>query len=437
MRIRTRFFLAFLIAGLGVVLITALLAAAGFNRGLDQYLADRRVERLAVLAEQFGAYYEMHRRWPGRFDRVPGIRSAHFKDRGLVLLDAQRDPVVGNLSPGKRYVTAPVMVGDEAVGFLAHPHSQPNFDPVDENFRKQQYIYLLLASGLALGLALLVSWWLARQLVQPILRVARFSQDLAAGAYDKRLPAGRSDEIGELVGAINHLATALGQAEHARDRWLADISHELRTPIAILRGEIEALIDGIRQPDKTRLDSLHQEVRHLQKLLDDLHMLALADAGTLRYHFEDVDLAAIVRSQTDLFERPLHAAGIKLGVDLEQPAMLRGDPERLRQLVANLLSNSLKYTRAEGEVRVSLHHNQGRLRLAVADSAPGVALPERDRLFERLYRVERSRNREQGGSGLGLAICRRIVEAHGGDILAQAAAEGGLEIVVSLPEEKL
>tara|TARA_R100000322_G_scaffold169367_1_gene141387 strand:- start:932 stop:2245 length:1314 start_codon:yes stop_codon:yes gene_type:complete len=437
MRIRTRFFLAFLVTGLSVVLITALLAAAGFSRGLDQYLGQRRVDRLEVLVEQFGAYYEMHRRWPAQFERVPGIRSGHFKGRGLVLLDRQRKPVIGEPERNRRYLSVPVMFDGAIVGYLAHPHSQPNFDPIDENFRNQQFSYLLLASALALLIALLVSWLLARQLVRPILRVAGFSKHLAAGDYDKRLPAGRTDELGELMTAINHLAEALGQAEHARDRWLADISHELRTPIAILQGEIEALIDGIRQPDSARLNSLHQEVKHLQKLLNDLHTLALADAGTLRYHFEPTDLAAIARSQTDLFERPFASAGLRLETDLPAAAMLRGDPERLRQLVANLLSNSLKYTRPEGVVRVSLSKQGKHWRLIIADSAPGVPLPERRRLFERLYRVESSRNRSEGGSGLGLAICQRIVEAHGGEITATEAELGGLKIDISLPEEQL
>lgn len=434
MRIRTRFFLAFLATGLSVVLTTAMLAAAGFNRGLEQYLAERKEIRLESMAEHFAVYYAQNRRWPGQLSEVPGIQADHHMIRQLALLNAQKQPVAGELNPDTRYVTVPLLFGGDPVGYLAHPRWTPVYDPIDERFRDQQLSYLLLASGVALLLSLLVSWWLTRHLVQPVLRVVNFTRQLATGDYEQRLSTKRSDELGQLMLAIDHLAETLGHAERARDRWLADISHELRTPIAILRGEIEALIDGIRQPDSNRLNSLHQEVRHLQKLLDDLHLLALADAGTLRYQFETVDLAEIVRSQTDLFGRYFQAQSIALDIDLEQPANLNGDPERLRQLIANLLSNSLKYTAAGGKVQIVLKRIGPNWQLVIADTAPGVPAADCDRLFERLFRLESSRNRTQGGSGLGLAICQRIVEAHSGKIHARVSDLGGLHVEITIPE---
>ena len=435
MHIRTRFFLAFLITGLSVVLTTALLAATGFNRGLEQYLADREEMRLQRLTDHLSAYYDVHRAWPKQIADVPGIQGDRRMTERLTLLDAQKRPIVGAFRPRERYVSVPVVVDGDVVAYLAHPRWEPNFDPVDERFRDKQLSYLLMASGIALLMALLVSWWLARQLVRPLLRVASFSQHLATGDYGQRLASSRTDELGQLMRSIDHLAETLGQAELARDRWLADISHELRTPIAILQGEIEALIDGIRQPDDAHLNSLHQEVRHLHKLLDDLHLLALADAGTLRYQFEDTDLAEIVGSQADLFRRFLQDKQLSLELVLPDSAKLTGDPERLRQLIANLLSNTHKYTEAGGKVRVELKKGDGYWQLGVSDTAPGVPPEACDRLFERLFRMENSRNRAQGGSGLGLAICQRIVAAHGGAINARPSDLGGLHIDISLPEE--
>lgn len=436
MRIRTRFFLAFLVTGLSVVATTALLAAAGFSSGLQQYLGERKALRLQALAEHFVVYYQQHQDWPGDIQVIPGVQADHRMTEQLLLMDADKQPITGPFDSQERYITVPITIAGQPVAYLAHPQWVPVFDPIDQRFRNQQLSYLLLASAVALLLSLLVSWWLARHLVRPLLQVASFSKQLATGDYEQRLGSRRADELGQLMQAIDHLAETLGHAERARDRWLADISHELRTPIAILQGEIEALIDGIRQPDAARLESLHQEVRHLQKLLDDLHTLALADAGTLRYQFQTVDLGSVIESQVSLFERYFQARQVSLELDLAAPATLWGDPGRLRQLLVNLLSNSLKYTAEGGRVRIALSHQETRQGplwcLSIADSAPGVPAEDCPRLFERLFRLESSRNRAEGGSGLGLAICQRIVEAHGGKISARVADFGGLHVELTI-----
>ncbi|HEY5973808.1 MAG TPA: ATP-binding protein, partial [Geobacteraceae bacterium] len=257
----------------------------------------------------------------------------------------------------------------------------------------------------------------------------------AAGDYSTRVPVVSTDELGQLAGDFNTLALTLAQNEQARRQWVADISHELRTPLAILRGEIEALQDGIRKPSPDSIRSLHGEVLRLGRLVDDLYQLSLSDLGALQYRRERLDLAVLVGDVVSAHRAEFTANNIGLSASLpaDGTAQLLGDPERLHQLFANLLANSLKYTAAGGELRIAMTCDGCTVSIDFQDSAPGVTDTDLERLFERLYRVEASRNRATGGAGLGLAICRNIVEAHQGTISARPSPLGGLWVRVELP----
>ena len=269
----------------------------------------------------------------------------------------------------------------------------------------------------------------------PIEQSAALARRLSDGEYQARLPEQRDDELGELIRSMNRLAHSLAESSTARERWLADISHELRTPVAVLQGELEALVDGVRDADPARLASLHQEVLHLRRLLDDLHDLALADAGALRYRFTRLDLKALLEDALQAMSGRLADHALMVSLQVAAGALIiEGDATRLRQLIDNLLDNSIKYTDRGGRIEITLEKAARGIRLAIADSAPGVAEQNHEKLFERLFRVESSRNRALGGAGLGLALCRRIAEAHGGNITATGSPLGGLLITVSLNE---
>ena len=299
--------------------------------------------------------------------------------------------------------------------------------------------YALIAL-LTLLISALASLLLARRLLRPIRRIAAAAKDLGAGRYATRIQADRNDELGRLAGDFNHLAAALERNEQARRRWVADISHELRTPLAILRGEIEALLDGVRQPSPDRLQSLHGEVLGLGKLVDDLYELALSDLGALDYQRETLDLAEIIDETVESFGSRFAAKGLQLINRVQGPLPLTGDHRRLQQLFTNLLENSRRYTDPGGRLEITLDADAGEAdgcyHLLLQDTAPGVpdqALPQ---LFERLYRVDKSRSRDLGGAGLGLAICRNIVAAHGGHIEAADSTLGGLALRIRLPADK-
>jgi two-component system, OmpR family, sensor histidine kinase BaeS len=222
--------------------------------------------------------------------------------------------------------------------------------------------------------------------------------------------------------------------EGARRRWIADISHELRTPLASLRGEAEALLDGVRPLNRAAVISLHEDMLRLNALVDDLHLLAMADLQSLPCRLADTDAVDLVRDTVRRFESRALAAGLTLICDAMPPHLIvLWDPARIEQLLSNLLENSLRYTDAPGRVEVALKAVGDEVQLSVADSAPGATAADLARLFEPLYRADEARGRHNGGSGLGLAICKAIAQAHGGRMAAQPATLGGLLITAVLP----
>jgi two-component system sensor histidine kinase BaeS len=233
---------------------------------------------------------------------------------------------------------------------------------------------------------------------------------------------------------VNRLADALGRNRTAQRRWMTDIAHELRTPISVLKGEIEAAIDEVRPPDRRMLLSVEEEIGQLSALVDDLQALALADAGALSIRKERADLGALARQALAAFEQRLTARGIHLDIETVGDLRVMVDPQRIRQLLHNLLDNGCKYVEEQGRMHLRLKRVGDRVELSLDDSGPGVDGAQLQRLFERFYRVEQSRARSTGGSGLGLAICSNIVEAHGGKIWAVHSEMGGLGLRLTLPE---
>jgi two-component system sensor histidine kinase BaeS len=284
-----------------------------------------------------------------------------------------------------------------------------------------------------LAIAMVAAFALARWLLEPVHALAAGTRALAAGDYDRRIAVERHDELGNLAEDFNHLAAALDQHRDARRRWGADIAHELRTPLSVLRGEIQALQDGVRAATPAALDSLNAECERLGALIEDLYQLSLADAGALEYRFDTIDLGELARDAVELQHRACAEAGLALESAIAGNIFVRGDARRLAQLIDNLIANARRYTDAPGRVRVEVASARDVARLIVEDTPPGVPTEALPRLFDRLFRVESSRSRSAGGAGLGLAICRAIVEAHDGSIAAAPSALGGLRVTVELP----
>jgi two-component system sensor histidine kinase BaeS len=308
-------------------------------------------------------------------------------------------------------------------------------DAVEAAFLRRQYLGIAVLAGALLALGLLGARWMAGRWVRPLLGIQEATARIARGELTIRLPTTRSDEIGDLIRNINSMAEGLEHLETARRRWIAEISHELRTPLTVLRGEIDALAEGIRPLTLEAVGSLREEALRLGAMVDDLHLLAMADLNALPCYFMECDALQLTQRVQQRFDRRARAAGIYLELTMpaENALPVYWDSQRMEQVLANLLDNSLRYTDAPGRVRLTIQRQQERVLLLVDDSKPGVPAADLGRLFDPLYRSDSARGRHRAGSGLGLAICAALVRAHGGRITAAASELGGLSILVDMP----
>ena len=452
--ITVKLFLAILATCIVVALAMGAAVRYSFDSGFDDYIRERETQRLDSLTQALAADYaeaggwgfltEDGERWDRNLRLWRDSRSGdHDRDRTrgplsrITLLDADGGWLAGpHVQQDPALRRRPVIVDGRSVGWLLSPPPMPLTvnDEIDRRFQDRQLRATWVIVGLSVLLAALVSLLLARVLLVPVQRIAQATRRLADGDFDIRVRVGAPDELGRLARDFNRLAHSLGRNARLRRELMADMSHELRTPLAVLRGEIEALQDGLRPPDEAALASLAHELERLNRLVDDLRELSLADAGALDYRMQSLDLSALLQRALDTVRERYARAGLVLEQEVAPGLQLSGDARRLEQLLANLLENSLRYTDSPGRVRVRAHAGEGSIQLEIADTAPSVESDQLPRLFDRLYRVEASRSRQHGGSGLGLAICRSIVQAHGGEITAAGSDLGGLALRVVLPQ---
>lgn len=468
--------LAFLGLTVLVLFATLTLARWSFERGFLDYVNALELERLELAASDFAQeYVTADGSWstlsPRRFDRLmqrsgspqphagpgpdtdrprfdrgsaerpppgmPGPPPGRSSPRGppTAVLDLDGLYIVGQefaMLSGDT-IRVPILVDGAAVGTLvSRPRRQFNSQP-ETAFARQQLRASWLIGAASLLLALIVSIILARGLLAPIRRMISSVGQLSDGDFTVRLNEARTDELGQLMGDLDRLGTTLEQSQSSRRRWLADISHELRTPVTVLTGELQALKDGLRQFDQQQANSLDQEVQRLRFLIDDLYELSVSDVGGLRYEFSSVDLGGLLESVIESIRERASDQGIEIVSQLVNGVRINADANRMGQLLHNLFENSMAYTDAPGRMEVTLSKVDGLARMEIHDTPPGVSEVDCDKLFDPLFREEGSRSRRTGGAGLGLAICRNIVEAHDGEITALPSPLGGLCIRIDVP----
>jgi two-component system sensor histidine kinase BaeS len=304
--------------------------------------------------------------------------------------------------------------------------------PLELAFLEEQTRAICLAGFCVFALAGLISFFLSKHFLAPIKKLTQAARELSSLNFGTQIDVRTSDELGQLANTFNSMAQALEKNEILRKQWTSDVAHELRTPLAVLRGEIEAMQDGVREISSERLGSLHDETDRIGKLVDDLHLLFVADSKNLVQQKHPVKPLAILRDVIGTFETRLTQAGIQLEAHSieDQSAVITGDEDRLRQLFANLIENTIRYTNSPGVLRINHYCSLQKLTLVFEDSPPGVPSEALDRVFDRLYRVDKSRSWALGGSGLGLSICKEIVSGHGGAIRAANSSLGGLLISI-------
>ncbi len=457
-RLFHKLFLAIVAVSLASIVLLAIGAQWYLQHSFVRFLNEERAQRTSALAGQLAGHYATHGGWqalqhsPRAWRRTlraaaastesarddgasPPPRPPHAGRHrgGLALFDAERRLVAGNAAPPEDMELTPVILEQRTIGWIGSLPLRRPAAPREMRFARRQLTILSAGAAIACLLSIAVAYGLARRLAAPIRAIGDGARSLAAGDFGARVTVPGSDELGRLGADFNVLARTLERNESARQRWFADVSHELRTPLTILRGELEAVRDGIRPLDGALVESLDQETARLEDLIEDLYLLARADLGSHDYAFAPTSLASIVCACLSRFAHRIEQAGLRYDYDLDSRVLANVDERRLAQLVENLLENCVRYVAAPGTIRVTVGVRDKLAELCVEDSGPGPAQADLDGLFDPLVRGEASRSREHGGAGLGLAIARRIAEAHGGNIGAERRDAGHFAIVVRLP----
>ncbi|QCO54524.1 HAMP domain-containing protein [Pseudorhodobacter turbinis] len=360
-------------------------------------------------------------------------------EKRLVLLESGGMLILGDINRSARYERRPVCAQNDCTGTgllgyigLNAPVAQGNES--DAFFLRGQYLSLALSALIAIAISAIAAYIIARQLLGPIRRLETGAKTMASGNYAARIRQDRTDELGQLIGHYNTLAATLEQTAKTEREWISNTSHELQTPLAVLRAQIEALQDGIRQPDEKTLTEMHAALMRLSRLVQDIKTLSYAREAEQTTYLIQENLSQMAREAAEMARPKLTAKRIELDLDLPSKLMVPCDRGQIGQVIDNLLENAARYTDGPGRVRVSLHEDEGGALLTVDDTPPAAPASDLHRFFDRFFRVEGSRSRAYGGSGLGLSVCKAIVEAHGGTISAGHSDMGGLQIAIHLPK---
>lgn len=351
----------------------------------------------------------------------------------LSLYDEKHQFVVGE--PSDNPVSyRPIVVKNQVVGYLGLKPVLDQDDALSINFFSNQKRYLLLVYGLTILASLIASLLLATYFKQPIQRLLNGTRELTKGNYQHQVKVNRNDELGDLSQELNQLAVILDQHETSRRQWVADTSHELKTPLAVLQAQIEAMQDGIRKPTPEHFASMLRQVNSLKKLTKDLADLAQAEAQQLNVYLTEINPWDVVLQEIENFKPKFEQADLQITAQGEGET-LQLDIDRFKQIMVNLLGNSIRYTEAGGQVQVHTEQNATQWILYVDDSPFGLTAEQLARLGERFYRVDDSRTRATGGTGLGLALSVKMAKALGGELSFEHSPLGGLRCKLTFPKQ--
>jgi signal transduction histidine kinase len=445
-----------------VVVVVTVLSMGGFaaiasSREVTRYVSRGGMMGLNDLVSSLEAYYQQFGTWQG----AEILLTAHMGMGGQNRMgmgagsQANDAPIHLILSDGSGMILVDTLPQDNRVKltrlelFRAIPLNQRDGKVIgylySENLSTFQPELLrpliqrlnaaavragLIGGGIALLLALLLGYWF----MKPVMALSKAASALGKGDLSQRVPVSGGDELARLGKTFNDMGASLQQAEQSRKNMTADIAHELRTPLSIQRAAVEAMLDGVYPVNRETLEPLLEQNILLTRLVDDLRLLALADAGELPLEMVETDLAGIVERVAGQFQSRADQEGIAIQFTrkAEIPRTL-ADPIRIEQILTNLIGNALKFTPLGGKVSVDVSGSSDGIDITITDSGPGIPADSLPFIFDRFYRVDQSRNREEGGSGLGLAIARQLARAQGGDITARNRTEGGAVFTLHMP----
>ena len=448
--ISSKLILAFLT--IGIVSVAAIFATAIWNTRAEfiRFLTD---ETRSDIVDQLARYHRIHGSWvgvetlftQGNNPGQPGMGSNGHRMRFAFVLADEYGRVIlsgGGYRPGQRLSAyrlrngIPITEEGRIVGTLI-----PLSEPFEGGSREMEFIQrinrtLLYGALAGAAIALLLGVLLSRTLTRPIRELTRATHAVAEGNLSQQVPVRSNDELGELARAFNKMSSELLRSVNARKQMTADIAHELRTPLSLILGHAEAVHDGVLPPSRENFEIIREEAARLEHLVDDLRTLSLADAGELRMSLQTIEPERLLQEVASLFQYQTQRKDIDLRLEIVSPIpAIVVDPGRMTQVLTNVMDNAIRYTPEGGTILLSAKEGNDHVQLAVHDSGPGLNAEELRRIFNRFYRADVSRQREDGGSGLGLAIAKSIVEAHGGQISAESEPGHGLSVMIRLPKK--
>jgi two-component system sensor histidine kinase BaeS len=448
MKLSFKLVLAFLVVGLTGVAIVALLASMTTESEFARFIFD---EYRQASVEQLADYYEEHGNWNGVAGFAPVLspfqfeRPSHGSRRWAAITLVDEDGVVilpgFGTRPGEKFPeqtlanALPIEVGNETVGWVLAAREAFPESPTEALF-VQRINRTLIASALGAGaISLLLGVLLARTITHPIRELTEATRALAEGDLHQEVSVRTRDELGELASSFNQMSVDLARSIDLRRQMTADIAHELRTPISVILGHVDALNEGVLPFNDETFNIIREETNRLERLVEDLRTLSRADARELTLILRPIRPSELLHQAQATHRLLARKKGIAMHVEAEKGLPeIEVDPDRMSQVFGNLLRNALRYTPAGGEIHLSATSVEDGVEFRVSDSGPGIDPEALPHIFDRFYRTDASRQRDTGGSGLGLAIAKSLVEAHGGQIRVESHREEGTTFVIQIPE---
>jgi signal transduction histidine kinase len=348
----------------------------------------------------------------------------------------------GKFRPGEKLSREQLELGvaitenGDVVGILIPTGGSFQGSQREIEFIERTNLTLLYGALIGAVIALFLGIFLSRTITRPIRELTRATHAISEGDLSQQVPVRTTDELGELATAFNKMSAELSRSVNARKQMTADIAHELRTPLSLILGHAEAVHDGVLPPSKENFEIIREEAARLEHLVDDLRTLSLADAGELSISLQIVEPGQLLQEVASLYQYQAQKKNIALELEVASPLpALAVDPGRMTQVITNILDNALRHTPEGGRIILSAKQAGEKVELAVQDSGPGLPPREMERIFERFYRADPSRQRGDGGSGLGLAIAKSIVQAHNGQLSAESEPGKGLKVIISLQKQ--
>ncbi len=445
MKLTSKLILAFLVVSLFSTGIIVVITRVATNREFDKFISD---QYKAELVEQLARHYQKYQTWDGLETNFNPFDNDHFRpDDGRPAFFSIADTDGRILVAGAGYrpeeiVSAeklnkgtPIQVENETVGILL-VNTSPEKNPMEDEFIHRLNDSIFLSAVITIILALILGAILSRTITRPIRELTKATHEMADGKLGQQVPVRSRDEIGELASSFNKMNGDLARSLNLRKQMTADIAHELRTPLSLILGHAEGVHDGVLPPSHENFEIIREEAERLEKLVNDLRTLSLADAGELSVDFQPVDINELLNDVKTHYMTLFNQKRITLNLKPDSATLrvkVNLDPIRFSQVLTNILDNALRYTPENGQVTMATTKVENQIEVSVQDDGEGVPPEDAAHLFDRFYRADPSRTRDAGGSGLGLAIAKSIIEMHQGKIWAESEKGKGMKIIIRLP----